>query len=532
VIPRVAALCAIEAAIVLLLAIEVFGAAAAPPGSLSMPVAAVVGDAAPAIGSAAAAVPTPKGTPTTIPGEAARDAVAAKWREDDPVGAVLVGSVKFGDGRPAEGIYVSIEIDGQWRGGTTAANGGYAMVGLRPGTWPCTLRGTGVAETTVDVTIGDDAVQRRDFVVDASIPLRVSIVTADGADGTSALRKAMPGFGAFAAVGMRDPVPERLPPTDYGVVFVGNARWQPEMNPRDGFAGTLHCASLPAHVALMQRHLVVQQQLVQPGATEVKFVVDIEALRGLAGSATVRVLDAASGAPLVDASVSLHTSNRGGGGQKVDAEGRALLEGLSPGYLRCQISAKDREMFYTTVRVEPGQRLDLGDVRLGALDPMRGTVLDLGGKPATADLSWIELKWRTGPTEFATNRVARTEADGTFSLWGTGHGTIAVSARDSDGNVARGVFDHPSPNPIVLRLGKPAVCMVTRPPDPTRSFTITFHDDQQRPVASQKLEPRVTKLPISLPPGDYGFEVHDEQYRLVQSGRVTLGASPTAVEVR
>ncbi len=530
-IPRVAALCAIEAAIVLLLAIEVFGATPQPPVGAPTPRTATVGDATQATATVAAST-LPTGTGTVTGTDVERAAVAAKWREDDPVGVLLVGSVKFGDGRPAEGTYVNVEIDGQWRSGTTAANGGYAVLGLRPGTWTFSLRGTAVAETTVDVTIGDDAVQRRDFVVDASIPLRVSIVTADGADGTSALRKAMPAFGEFAVVGMRDPVPDRLPPTDYGVVFVGDARWQPEMNPRDGFAGTLHCASLPAHVALMQRHLVLQQQLVQPGATEVKFVVDIAALRGLAGSAAVRVLDAASGAPLVDASVSLRTSNRGGGGQKVDAEGRALLEGLSPGYLRCQISAKDRETFYTTVRVEPGQRLDLGDVRLGALDPMRGTVLDVDGKPATADISWIELKWRTGPMEFATNRMARTEADGTFSLWGTGHGTIAVSARDSDGNVGRGVFDHPSPNPIVLRLGKPAVCMVTRPPDPTRSFTITFHDSRQRPVAAQKLEPRVTKLSIPLPPGDYGFEVHDEQYRLVQSGRVTLGASPTAVEIR
>ena len=40
------------------------------------------------------------------------------------------------------------------------------------------------------------------------------------------------------------------------------------------------------------------------------------------------------------------------------------------------------------------------------------------------------------------------------------------------------------------------------------------------------------KHTITLPAGDYTFEVHDDQYRLVQSGALTFGATPCAVEIR
>jgi len=189
-------------------------------------------------------------------------------------------------------------------------------------------------------------------------------------------------------------------------------------------------------------------------------------------------------------------------------------------------------MMYTTVRVETGQRLDLGEIRLGKAAPLRGTVLDADGKPATAELSWTELKWRTAPTKFATNRVARTEADGTFLLWGSGRGAIAVAARDTQGNQARGVFDNPPANPVVLRLGKLCDFVVTRPPDPTRAFTVTMLDGNRRAIAAETLEPRTPKITIQLPAGDYTFEVHDEQDRLVQSGALSFGPTPSALEIR
>ena len=533
-VARLAALCAIEATIVVLLAVQVLAGPTAAVAPAPGPDAAPASPAArsdPAVVAPVPSPPTPLATPAASR-DAARAEVAAKWRAGDAVGVLLTGTVATRDGGPAEAS-LGAQRDKVSVHASAGADGSYALVGLTPGEWTVTLRGTGFVESSSTIVITDDAVQHRDFIVDPSFAVRVVLVTPDGADATMALRKTLFGFGDFAVAGQRDRFPDRLAPTDYGVVFVGNATWRPEMNPKDGFAGTLHVRELPAHVALLSRHLVLQQQLMQPGQREVKFVVDLEALKALAGSATVRVLDADSDAPLTTAHVELNTSNRGGGGAKVDADGRVVVEGLSPGLLRCHIRAADHEDMYTTVRIEPGQRLDLGDVRLGAALPLRGTVLDADGKPASARLSWTELKWRRQPTAaFATNRSARTEADGTFSLWGTGRGVIAVAARDQQGNAAIGVFDNPPAEPVVLRLAQPCDCVVTRPADPTRTFTLTFFDGARRPVTARTLEPRSVKSTIGLPAGQYAYEVHDEQDRLVQSGSLTFGPTPCAVEIR
>ena len=53
------------------------------------------------------------------------------------------------------------------------------------------------------MTITDDAVQRRDFTLEASFPVRVMIVTLDGKDATRAVRLAMSGWSDFTVVGQR-----------------------------------------------------------------------------------------------------------------------------------------------------------------------------------------------------------------------------------------------------------------------------------------------------------------------------------------
>jgi len=462
-----------------------------------------------------------------------RTAVTATWQPDDPIGVVLTGTVRWRDGTPVDepGVYLR---QGRTRpSASTASDGSYAVVGLQPGEWSVSVRVEGAVDVTETITLGDDAQQEHDFVLDRSYPVRVTIVTADGEDGTRALRMALHGFGDFTIAGQRDRFPDQLAPTDYGMVFVGDAKWDSERNPKDGAAGKLFLASAPPqHVALLQRHLVLEQQLVQPGQTEVKFTIDVAELKKLAGSATLRVLDAQSGQPLTNARVSLNTSNRGGGGKVVDDEGRAVVEGLSPGLLRCQIAAPDHESYYCTVRVGAGERLELGDIRLGPQMPLKGTVLDADGNPATARLSWTELKWHTTGTKFATNRSAHVEADGSFSLWGTGRGRIAVKARSADGSLAAGVFDNPPTTDVVLRLSKASQCVVTRPKDPTRAFTVTLFDEAKLAISAVVLGPRNTKLTISMPPGSYDFEVRDQQARLLQTGSLTFAAAPCSLEIR
>lgn len=525
---RLARLCVIEAVIVVMLAMQVFTGTGPPdiagqprPDLPASPAASLSAD------SASSTAPT---APTMQPLAATtRSEVAPKWNAGDPVGVLLMGSVRLRDGKPAD-AWITLSRGTVHERASADVGGSYALLRLTPGEWSVALSGESIVAATESLVLTDDAVQHRDFVVDPSFPVHVSIVTADGDDGTTALRTAT-SWNDFFVAGQREPFPTRLAPTDYDAVFVGDARWSGERNPKDGFAGTLYLSSVPAYVALLQRHLVLEQKLVQAGQDTVSFVVDVEDLKKLAGSAAIRVLDEA-GAPLTTARVSLNTSNRGSSGQTVDAEGHARLDGLSPGLLRLAVNAPERETMVATVRVESGQHLDLGEVRLGAAIPLTGTMLGADGKPAAADLTWTELKWRTAPTAFSTNRTAAVDAEGKFSLWGTGRGAIAVSARTRDGMVAAGVFDNPPPTPIVLRLAKACDCTVTRPADLTRAFTVTLFAAGQRAIAARTLEPRTPKATISLPAGDYPFEVHDDQARVLQSGVLTFGDAPCALEIR
>lgn len=534
-VARLTVLCVVELALVVLLAVQVFAA----PERQSDPVPlTTLRDSEtppkPSPGDGAATEPITQQDiePERSPAPA-REPVAAGWQADDPVGVLLMGVVRSRDGEIVPEPSVSALLDGQRRRGAGAADGSYALAALSPGDWTITVRAEGAADLEETLTITDAAVQQHDFVVDRSFPLRVLIVTPDGEDATRALRLSGLQLGDFTVAGQRDRFPERLAPTDYGRVFIGDAKWDHEMNPVEGFVGTLRLQSAaPAHVALLQRHLVLQQQVMQPGQTEVRFVVDLDALAQLAGSAVVRVVDAETGAPIEGATLRLHTSSGTGRGVRTDADGRAVAEGLSPGLLRCEISAEGTEHMYTTVQVEPGQRLDLGEVRLAAELPLRGRVVDPDGKPlGGVRLTWAELKWLGTVMPFATNRTTRTESDGTFKLWRTGRGAIAVTAR-SEGLVGQGIFDNPPSAPVELRLVQPAKCVITRPPDPTRAYVVLWFDARRRPVAAQVLEDRSPRMTVSLPPGTYGYEVRDFSGRSSQSGSLELGTTPTELVLR
>ncbi len=536
-IARLFALCAIEVGIVVWLALQVFGTASAGGPALD---SKLVPSSEAADLSLASPLPEhgerdKRVDEQRMAGPADRRVGAAKWRPDDTVGVMLTGKVSWADGSPvAEPSVFARESARRHLTGSGKA-GSYAIVGLTPGLWTIYVHSDGGVHFSEQVTIVDDAVQHRDFVLQRSYPLGVKIVTKDGDDATKAVRtKLGHQMANFFVAGQSAPFPERFAASDYGTVFVGDARWERFMNSRDGVAGTIHLASAPPqHVALLHRHTVLSQQVVQVGQNEVKFIVDLDELRAIAASVTVRVLDAVTGNPIQDAWMSLDTSNSAGNANKSDADGRIVHESLSPGLLRCQISAPEREMRFTTVAIEPGQRLDLGDVRLGPSIPFKGKIVDAAGKPvAGASIHWHELKNFGGPRPFATNRGTGSDAEGKFKLSGTGRGAIVVAASTKEGQRARGVFFNPPTEDVVLRLAEPALCTVTHPADPQRSFYVVLFDAQRRPVAGFEIRANDPKPELLMPRGDYAFEVRDERSLVLQAGKLHFGATPTSLVLR
>jgi hypothetical protein len=504
--------------------VDAVAAMRAPDTPPAAAAAAAAGDAA--LDRVSAVDPQPAAT------AAARQAARAKYQPDDLLGVMLTGTVRWRDGTPVGGASLWAARDKQNVSGEGGPDGAFAMLRLTPGEWQLTVRADGAVDHAQALVVTDDAEQALDVTLDRSFPVRVFAVTADGKDLTTVLRTELGLFNDLVAAGQGQAFPARFAPTDYGMVFVGDAQWNGERNPKDGWLGTLQLAAAPpAHVALLLRHVVLDQQRVEPGQGEVRFVVAPDAVKKLLGSATVRVVDATTQQPIAGARVGLTTSSAFGGGQPVDAEGRARVEYLSPGLMRLTINAKDYEALQTTVRIEPGGTLDLGTIPLDKALPLTGRVVDAAGKPATAEVRWTELKWRNTPTEFVTNRSARIEADGTFSLMGTGPGRIAVSAHAPDGQVAVGVFDNPPAQPVLLQLQPACALKITRPKDPLRTFTVTVFGAGRQPVAAVTLE-REHPAMLSLPAGRYAFDVHDDAGHLTQSGDVDLGAGGATLEVR
>ncbi len=466
----------------------------------------------------------------TAAAEAPRTELATQFDPDDPVGVLLTGTVRWRDGSVAKAS-VSATAGQVRRGAETATDGTFAIAGLRPGEWNFRIFGEGAVDATFPHALSADPVQVHDFVLDRSFAVRVRIVTPDGQDATRALRLGGYGLWNFHVVGAREPLPSSLALTSVSTMNVGDARWHAEMNPVDGNAGTLHLREAPpAHVALLVRSRIVEQQVVPPGQDSITFTVDVDALATQTASVVVRVLDAETGAPLTNASVALSNASGFTTGTPVDAEGRSKKRAVA-GIHHVTITAPGRERYLNILRVFESP-IDLGDVRLGPAQPLAGRVVDADGKPVAASLQWTELKWRTAPTTFHQNRSAIASAEGEFTLHGTGSGRIAVQARTNDQRIAVGVFDNPPTTPIELRVDHGAVLEISRPVDPTRAFTVTVFDARRDPISAQRMEPGLEQVKLLLPAGAYTFEVHDDHDRLVQSGAVELGAQPAKLVIR
>jgi hypothetical protein len=528
---RLTALCVVELTVIAWLLVQVL--AAPLPTGLPAPATshASISDSSPTpiVGDGQRPAQVPRSNQLRK-----RQVVSAPWQPDDPVGILLSGVVRWSDGVRVVEPSVSARQGKVYANGDSSEDGSYALVGLSPGEWQVTLRSEGGVTTKRTLVVTNDAQQTQDYVVERTFPVQVRIITADGKDGRAAVTTGVGlGFSQFHLIAQKEVFQNKLAPTDGSFVRAGTASWRGERVSKDGIAGTLHLAGAPpANVALMLRHMVVAQQLVVPGQTDMTFVVDPAELSALAGSAAVRVVNADTGQPIDGARVSLRRSNGGFGGGQTDKDGRAVIENLVPGLLRCEISAKECEGMYTTVQIHVGQRLELGEVRLGPRVKFTGTVVDEAGKPVGGvNITWAELKWLGTAMPFATNRRSRSEVDGAFQLWSVGRGTIAVTARDGSGRITHGVFENPPSEAVVLQLAESMTCKVTWPKDPTRRFTVMLFDKQHRPLHAACFGSRDGRGEMTMARGSYAFEVRDGSGRSLQSGTLTFGDVPSTLVI-
>lgn len=392
----------------------------------SRPAASAAAHALPAVPpSAAEPLSTARiaSAPTALATEA--DAIAAA---NPLVGIVVFGAVTEPDGTPVrlgDRHWIYFDNGLHERRSVQLSTSTFAVSGLVPGN--CRIRTdlSGYRPDTHELEL-DAATPsvRVDLVVQPSVELVIRAFTPSGDKLDDAL---LPTFGdnpfdvPLAAVATRAPPPAALPEMSFRIYDQWEiGRYRPAFEqivrrttdiPADAI-GKLELESLPAYVSLMFRHLVVQTQPVEPGATEVRFVVSLESLTALLGGVRLKVIDSETRQPLAGARAELSDSQSGGGDETADAEGVIVWDRQKPGRLELQLSAPEHEQWNGVVSVPSGGVADLGTLELTPATTVAGRVLTADGQPVSLQLRALVDEGRElGMGERTYNRSG---ADGRF----------------------------------------------------------------------------------------------------------------------
>lgn len=387
------------------------------------------------------------------PGPAPEDAA------EDAAGVVVCGTVsgpalvrrtcrlKFDDG-------VSNRIDV-----VAGPRGGYAASGFHAGRWNVTADadGTPPYERSFEIPPGV-AVHRHDVVLGGGRMLEVRLLAPDGRPlGIAAPElPRTPATGlAIDVIATAEPVRGDLPPSPHGAWHPGVVGQWRRASPAEfgerripgaipGVDGVLVLsADLPLHVAAVLGHVVLDTKLVPAGATRVDLRIDPGRLEASHASARVRIVDAATRAPLGNVLVTLDRGGRLPNLSRADADGAIVFRRLRPGFATLRIRETGYQWVEETVVLEPGRELDLGVVALAAEAAIEGRVVDAEGDPYRCRVRIQPLvpPLAGGPFPPAL-RAFETFADGSFTIPGNGRGRhLLVAADDAAGLRAEAEVD-------------------------------------------------------------------------------------------
>ena len=444
-------------------------------------------------GTAAVSLPavTPAPAESLAPSALATDPHAAGATGESSGGApdALVGIVVYGavlepGGKPArigDRRWMYFEGAPGRRTVQVSDESLYSLAGLQPGTWKLRTDFDGYRPERLEVELdGSQPTVRLDIVVKPAVSLLIKGFTPSGERLADALGSVM-GPDTFSvplgAIATREPPPTALPEISvrlYDRWGIGSFRPSFEMLfgdealPEDVLGRLELDESLPAHVSLVFRHLVVQTQLVEPGAQEVVFVVPLEALTALLGGLRVEVIDSETRQPLADARAELSDSQSGGMGQPSTTPGLFIWEKQRPGLLELQITAPGHEQWDGEVSIAPGAVTDLGTLELTPATSVKGVVLDAAGAPVSVGLRALADEGRG--LGMGARRYQKSGTDGRFTCDGLGRRRylLMVSNEDWAG----------LPVPVDLRHGDVEGVVVNVEPGVAVQLRSTWPEDQ------------------------------------------------------
>jgi hypothetical protein len=382
--------------------------------------------------SSAGAVSSSSGTP-------APEAAAVSPTEDS-LGLVLHGRVRDPDGTPmnSKSSWISFTDESGSRLMTRPQEDAtYSISGLHPGRWTASVWAQQYRPTQSWIELaGEPRSQERDFVLHPAIVLQIKLSTPSGAPLYNALHE---GPGSRTKPAAWRPYHTTVLPVataqapgewladlqDKNPFGVGSWLWG-ELPPGCSAALVLSC-DLPVHVSAVFHHLVLLTKQVEPGTSEVEFVVDPEALLRQLGGVRVTVAEASGGAPPQDVSVELADERFG-----LPETGPLSIDNIAPGDSMLHVSAPAHERISRKVRIEPGRITDLGTILLGPEVILRGRVVDPAGQPVSTAISSGRFDPATDSVLWDREACWRTRADGTFEFRGLGRGRFALRTVGAD----------------------------------------------------------------------------------------------------
>jgi hypothetical protein len=474
------------------------------------------------------------------PARAVEQDAPATTAPREPPTHVLYGYVRPAQGRTAvvDGAVVLHDPLGERQIAHCGEDGAYSFSGLAPGRYSLSSRSPGNGSARVDVDVDASSTEKR---VDLQLvmPPRVLVKATD--------REGKPFEAHIVGLFMRlTAIATEQPPAGWLDDFSGTAdgpygaarfepSWEANHNEPDEVLGTLSLEQPPpVYVSVVAYQRVLATKRIEPGVTEVTFVLDGNSPLIRPGSLRARFVDADTQVPIEEAQVTFE----GMGGRRAAKEGDAYrATNLPPGLYEVQVFARGYERLDRRTRVTPGAEIDLGDVPLEHEQWISGTVVDAEGHGCEQQLCWDEYDRETGVARsLGTIYVVRSKSDGSFRIAKLSRRLYLVRTMSygessyADWSKLIDTSKGPVENVRVeLVRGVPLVVRASDPED-WRSVRFKILDGSGSQVHAPQLwgtDPQK----ILLAPGVYTIEVRADEHAEAKRILVTIASEPVPLAI-
>ena len=371
---------------------------------------------------------------------------------------------------------------------------------------------------------------RRDFALEKARSLCIRFVDADG-QAIVAMNPLDQLVAGLSVVATSQPPGARVENVRDGSPWRGDAgryvtprRFQSGGGVPPGCSGVLTLTRLPpVCVSAILGDRVLETRLDSGAGDEMAFVIDLEAQKVGLASLALRAVDSRTGEPL-EGGVNLDSHVALAAGARLK-EGRILIEGLLAGLHDLSIETREHQRYQRTLRLEPGQTLDLGDIPLEAARSLKGRVIGEDGKQVEGTLLFISSDLIQGPLDL--ENLMGWSGGAEFNLPGMGNNPW-VFLRNTE-YAANPLLLETDEKGTVTAIARKGTSILLRPGtsgQPIRSLAIA--DSSGRPFWQDGVWKEIP-IRLRLVPGSYQLlEGHDEVFTLLRSFEV--GADPLVLE--